>query len=127
MPSNVPAETKQKTVAQNIQEEQQKLLSEGNLSALSPEVVKGAAADAAVVTGKTETISKAAEEVIGAGCPLLSLANVIVTSIQITQTKIRKFNLINGIPLQKQIRSIDGVRPRETWIYLPNSFREIMN
>jgi len=65
MPPNIPAETKQQIVAQNIQEEQQKLVAEGNLEALKPEVVTQSAADAAIVTGKTETISKAAEDVTG--------------------------------------------------------------
>jgi len=65
MPPHTPPETKQEIVAQNIQEEQQQLVSEGNLEALKPEVVTQAAADAAVVTGKSETISKAAEDVTG--------------------------------------------------------------
>jgi hypothetical protein len=65
MPPNIHAETKKEIVAQNIQEERQKLVSEGNLAALEPEVVTKAAADATVVTGKIETISKAAEDVTG--------------------------------------------------------------
>jgi len=65
LPPNIPPETKQEIVAQNIQQEQQQLVSQGNLEALKPEVVTQAAADAAVVTGKTETISKATEEITG--------------------------------------------------------------
>jgi len=65
LPPSIFPETKQEIIAQNIQQEQQQLVSVGNLEALKPEVVTQAAADAAVVTGKIETISKAIEEATG--------------------------------------------------------------
>jgi len=48
MPPNIPPETKEAILAQNIQEEQQKLVSEGNLAALEPKVVKGSSTDESV-------------------------------------------------------------------------------
>jgi hypothetical protein len=67
MPPGLPKETKQEVVVQNIQEAQKELVSQVNLAATDPNLVKSAVSDAVVSAPKEkkEVVSEAAAKVIG--------------------------------------------------------------
>jgi hypothetical protein len=67
LPAEAPTDTKAQVIKENIQNVQQQLVAEGNLQALSPEVVKEGAKDAGIAESSKdkEAIAQAASEVTG--------------------------------------------------------------